>query len=85
MLLGWVLGPFWRGPWGSPLVWLHRVRVLWSPLRVPLGTLGWFLGVPARLAAQGVCFVASWHCAGAQAARLAAQGGRFRSGTHEKL
>ena len=71
------------GPWGSPLVWLHRVNVLLSALRISWGPLGSLLEIPSRLAAQDVRSVAPCDYAGALAARLAAQGARFRAGTHE--
>ena len=43
------LGVPWDGPWGSPLVRIHREKVLWFPFRTPwklLGGPGSFLGVP---------------------------------------
>ena len=73
---GGFLGVPWEGPWGPPLVWLHRVNVSWGPLGVlwkVLGGPGGFLGVlwgesleiPARLAAQGARFVGSpWRVLG---------------------
>ena len=78
---GGCLGVLWGDPWGSPLVWLHRVHVLLSALMISWGSLGSLLEIPSCLAAQGARFVASCHYAGALAARLAAQGERFRGET----